>query len=232
MHQYLLAFYRSTDSCSLYCSLHVDIITFTYTASFTLHSGNILILWNPPPSRAPANPQYEMLIVPPPRQQTDRSATDSSNSRELKSDEQLQHGSTHDPRPSCAGTAQVQTLAGRAGDMDGLSGNVPLHCTSQVQLTAHANAFCERLIGSARRECLDFMIPLDADHLRRILKLWTVHYNRSRPHSSLGPGVPDPTVQKVDVQIKRHCIPKDCRIVVTPILAGLHHEYKLERIAA
>src|SRR5262249_31595060 len=28
-----------------------------------------------------------------------------------------------------------------------------------------ANAFCERLIGRARRECLDFMIPLDADHL-------------------------------------------------------------------
>src|SRR5262245_39021060 len=95
-----------------------------------------------------------------------------------------------------------------------------------------ANAFCERLIGSARRECLDFMIPLDAEHLRRILKLWTVHYNRSRPHSRLGPGVPDPTVQKVDVQIKRHCIPKDCRNVVTQILAGLHHEYKLERIAA
>ena len=186
MHQYLLAFYRSTDSCSLYCSLHVDIITFTYTASFTLHSGNILILWNPPPSRAPANPQYEMLIVPPPRQQTDRSATDSSNSRELKSDEQLQHGSTHDPRPSCAGTAQVQTLAGRAGDMDGLSGNVPLHCTSQVQLTAHANAFCERMIGSARRECLDFMIPFNEDHLR----------------------------------------------LAIPILSGLHHEYKLERIAA
>src|SRR5215475_12122501 len=95
-----------------------------------------------------------------------------------------------------------------------------------------ANAFCERLIGSARRECLDFMIPLNADHLRRILKLWTVYYNRSRPHSSLGPGVPDPTVKKVDVQIKRHCIPKDCRIVVTPILAGLHHEYKLERVGA
>ena len=72
-----------------------------------------------------------------------------------------------------------------------------------------ANAFCERLIGSARRECLDFMIPFDEDHLRRILKLWTVHYNRSRPHSSLGPGVPDPTVQKVEVQTKRHCIPKD-----------------------
>jgi putative transposase len=95
-----------------------------------------------------------------------------------------------------------------------------------------ANAFCERLIGSARRECLDFMIPLDDDHARRILKLWSVHYNRSRPHSSLGPGIPDPTVQTVELQIKRHCIPKHHRILVTPILAGLHHEYRLERIAA
>jgi putative transposase len=95
-----------------------------------------------------------------------------------------------------------------------------------------ANAFCERLIGSARRECLDFMIPFNEDHLRRILKFWIVHYNSSRPHSSLGPGFPDPSIQKVEVQIKRHCIPKDCRIVAIPILSGLHHEYKLERIAA
>ena len=32
-----------------------------------------------------------------------------------------------------------------------------------------ANAFCERLIGTARRECLDFMILLNERHLRRIL---------------------------------------------------------------
>ena len=95
-----------------------------------------------------------------------------------------------------------------------------------------ANAFCERLIGSARRECLDFMLPVNEDHVRWIVKQWAPHYNKSRPHSSLGPGFPDPNVQKVEVQIKRHCIPKECRIVVTPILAGLHHEYKLERIAA
>ena len=95
-----------------------------------------------------------------------------------------------------------------------------------------ANAFCERLIGSARRECLDFMLPVNEDHVRWIVKQWAPHYNKSRPHSSLGPGFPDPNVQKVEVQIKRHCIPKECRILVTPILAGLHHEYKLERIAA
>jgi putative transposase len=95
-----------------------------------------------------------------------------------------------------------------------------------------ANAFCERLIGSARRECLDFMIAIDEDHLRRILKEWSTHYNKSRPHSSLGPGIPDPGIEKVELQIKRHWIPKDHRIAVTAILGGLHHEYRLQKVAA
>ena len=29
-----------------------------------------------------------------------------------------------------------------------------------------ANSFCERLIGTARRECLDFMIPINDAHIR------------------------------------------------------------------
>jgi len=32
-----------------------------------------------------------------------------------------------------------------------------------------ANAYCERLIGTIRRECLDWMIPLNERHLRVIL---------------------------------------------------------------
>ena len=32
-----------------------------------------------------------------------------------------------------------------------------------------ANAFCERLIGTVRRECLDFVIPLGERHLKKIL---------------------------------------------------------------
>ena len=53
-----------------------------------------------------------------------------------------------------------------------------------------ANAFCERLVGTIRRECLDFLIPIREKHLRRLLQKWVTHYNRGRPHSSLGPGIP------------------------------------------
>jgi putative transposase len=54
-----------------------------------------------------------------------------------------------------------------------------------------ANAYCERLIGTIRRECVDFMIPLNERHLRRVLGEWIPHYNRGRPHASLGPGISD-----------------------------------------
>jgi Integrase core domain len=55
-----------------------------------------------------------------------------------------------------------------------------------------ANAFCERLIGSARRECLDFMIPFDEDHIRQILKLWVAHYKWSRPTLESRTGISRP----------------------------------------
>jgi putative transposase len=95
-----------------------------------------------------------------------------------------------------------------------------------------ANAFCERLVGSIRRECLDFLIPLNERHLRRILKEWVAHYNRGRPHSRLGPGIPEPRVSELVKQLSGHRIPSDHRVVAKPILGGLHHEYRLERVAA
>jgi putative transposase len=95
-----------------------------------------------------------------------------------------------------------------------------------------ANAFCERLIGTVRRECLDFLIPLNERHLRRVLEEWVRHYNRGRPHSSLGPGIPDPGFGYQRVNPCGHHIPIDHRVVAKPILGGLHHEYKLERLAA
>jgi transposase InsO family protein len=95
-----------------------------------------------------------------------------------------------------------------------------------------ANAFCERLVGSIRRECLDFLIPLHERHLRRILKEWVAHYNRGRPHSSLGPSIPEPSRGIPAPHISGYRIPCDHRVARSPVLGGLHHEYRLERIAA
>jgi transposase InsO family protein len=91
-----------------------------------------------------------------------------------------------------------------------------------------ANALCERLIGTLRRECLDWMIPLTEDHLRRTLWSWLPHYNRGRPHTSLGPGLPVPRLHyPVRVQRQRHRRDRASRVVAHPVLNGLHHEYRL-----
>ena len=56
-----------------------------------------------------------------------------------------------------------------------------------------ANAICERVIGTMRRECLNWMIPISEAHLRLILREWVAHYNGGRPHSALGPGRTGPS---------------------------------------
>jgi transposase InsO family protein len=55
-----------------------------------------------------------------------------------------------------------------------------------------ANAVCERLGGSLRRECLDLLLPFNERHLQMTIRDWAIHYNRGRPHSALGPGLPEP----------------------------------------
>jgi putative transposase len=93
-----------------------------------------------------------------------------------------------------------------------------------------ANAFSERVIGTIRRECLDRMIPFTEDHLRRVLQQWIVHYNRGRPHASLGPGIPD--APDSAPMPSGHRIRDRHRVVAKSILGGLHHEYRLEPRAA
>jgi putative transposase len=95
-----------------------------------------------------------------------------------------------------------------------------------------ANAFCERLIGTMRRECLDFLIPLGERHLLAILKERVAHYNRGRPHASLGPGIPDPGLGYRTVTLRGHRLPTGHQVTAKSILGGLHHEYRLQRKAA
>jgi putative transposase len=96
-----------------------------------------------------------------------------------------------------------------------------------------ANALCERLLGTLRRECLDFVIPLTEGHLRHILHEWAGHYNTGRPHMALGPGIPQPPPHVPAPQHGyRHQIPGHLQVIARPILGGLHHEYQLHEKAA
>lgn len=96
-----------------------------------------------------------------------------------------------------------------------------------------ANSLCERVIGTLRRECLDFLIPLTEYQLQSVLKEWVTHYNQGRPHASIGPGIPDPPpTLPAPLQEQRHRIPDHLRVVAHSVLGGLHHEYCLAAKAA
>ena len=55
---------------------------------------------------------------------------------------------------------------------------------------------------------------------------WNGHYNRGRPHMSLGPGIPDPPPEPIALPPLRHSLNPDC-VQARVILGGLHHEYVL-----
>ncbi len=102
-----------------------------------------------------------------------------------------------------------------------------IHVLKTPARTPTANAFCERLVGTLRRECLDFMIPIN----ERTSSLM-IHYNRGRPHSALGPGIPEPPQASVPASGHRHRLPTGHRVKSASVLGGLHHEYSLEKEAA
>jgi transposase InsO family protein len=86
---------------------------------------------------------------------------------------------------------------------------------------AQANALCERLLGTLRRECLDFLIPLREHHLQCIVREWVPHYNAARPQMALGPGIPQPPPQlRALQQAYRHRLPGHRRVAARPILGG------------
>lgn len=48
-----------------------------------------------------------------------------------------------------------------------------------------ANAYAERWVGSARRECLDWLMVGGRPHLERVLDEYVDHYNNERQHRGL-----------------------------------------------
>jgi transposase InsO family protein len=86
-----------------------------------------------------------------------------------------------------------------------------------------ANALCERVVGTIRRECLDRILILGRRHLEAVLAEYVEHYNAHRPHRSLSqrpPSAPDvtpPTIGDVDI----------ARIRRADRLGGIIHEYRM-----
>jgi putative transposase len=79
-----------------------------------------------------------------------------------------------------------------------------------------ANAYAERFVRTVRTECLDWIIG--RRHLEHILRVYTQHYNRERPHRGVALHPPQPLAlapalrQDGDVQRRDR-------------LGGLVHEY-------
>jgi transposase InsO family protein len=76
------------------------------------------------------------------------------------------------------------------------------------------NGHSERLIGSIRRECLDYVVVFGECHLRHVLASYAAYYNQARTHLSLNKDAPlSRPIQTIG------------RILPQPILGGLHHHY-------
>ena len=82
----------------------------------------------------------------------------------------------------------------------------------------NANAFCERWVGTARAECLDWVLVFGRRHLEQVLRAYVRHYNEARPHRGLGLSMPrgdrppDTPLNVGDVRRR-------------DVLGGLIHEY-------
>jgi transposase InsO family protein len=76
------------------------------------------------------------------------------------------------------------------------------------------NPYCERLIGSLRREVLDHVIVLNDRHLQRLLTAYIDYYHRFRTHLALDMDCPHP----------RAVAPPEVGTVrALPEVGGLHH---------
>lgn len=73
-----------------------------------------------------------------------------------------------------------------------------------------ANAICERMIGTLRREVFDRLLILDERHLRQVLTEYLQHYNTALPHRTLHQlapaeaGTPPPQIDLAGRQIRRN----------------------------
>ena len=85
-----------------------------------------------------------------------------------------------------------------------------------------ANAICERMIGTLRRELFDRVLIVNEHHLRRVLTEYLRHYNTARPHRALGQVAPAQAhARPPQINLAEH------RIRRKQALGGLTSEYQI-----
>lgn len=92
-----------------------------------------------------------------------------------------------------------------------------------VQIPARSpncNAIMERFLRSVRAECTDHVFILGEDHLRRVLREYTMEYfNVCRPHQGVGQRIPGVANDDRDGSAEGE-------VIAHSILGGLHHDYR------
>jgi transposase InsO family protein len=86
------------------------------------------------------------------------------------------------------------------------------------------NGTAERWIGSCRREILDHIIPINEEHLRRLIRDYVRYHQEDRVHDSLNKDTPD----RRPIELRPTT---DTSLMSLPRLGGLHHRYTWRRAA-
>ena len=96
----------------------------------------------------------------------------------------------------------------------------------EVKITAQSpwqNPYCERVIGSVRKDCVNHLVVLNEDHLKRRLSEYFKYYHEDRTHLGLDKDSPlgRPVQEK----------PETGKVIALPRVGGLHHRYEWRKAA-
>jgi putative transposase len=88
--------------------------------------------------------------------------------------------------------------------------------------TPRMNAICERVIGTLRRELLDRILVLGERHLDLVIREYSTHYHRHRPHQSRQQRPPDIETQPVQDVANLRFVRR--KTVVAGVINEYHHD--------
>jgi transposase InsO family protein len=116
----------------------------------------------------------------------------------------------------------IRDRAGQfTGSFDAVFTTEGIRIVASPPQAPRANAICERIIGTLRRELPGRLLIVNEHHLRQVLTEYLQHYNTARPHRSLGQLTPaQADTQRPDpVNLAEHWIRRK------QVLGGLTREY-------